>query len=52
MGYQQGLLEYLTEHDFTEGVIIAHDKHSKQGQAVLRFFYNFQDHEWMIREVK
>lgn len=49
MGYKRGLLEYLADHTFTEGIIITSDG---KESVILRFFYNFQDHEWMVKRVE
>ena len=46
MAYKKGMLEFLAKNNFTEGIIITDDG------TILRFFYNFQDHEWMIRRVE
>ena len=40
------LLEFLAEHDCTTGVIVS------QNGFVLRFAYNFQEHEWFVEELK
>lgn len=52
MGYVKGLLEYLAEHGYTEGVIVVESLDPNKNGTILRFFFNPRDHEWMIREVE